>query len=162
MADDQVNPSGTVKSTTETEQEPVKLNSEHVLEFMENQRKMNEKLIELFETFSTRNNDDDSGGKAPLPKKSRVENDNALELHPSDNHLTRNERVEDEDDDDDAWNGFNRFEEDPNNHKGDGPHTEHEAEEHISGSQFQGLLEQSEDVLGDPIETALTDVCNKT
>ena len=165
MAEEDVSPTGgALKSTEDEAQESAKqkIDQESVMEFIANQRLMNDKLIKLFESFSKRNSNEDESGGMPPPSKKRKENDDAIELHPSDNALTRTEQEEEEDDDDDAWDGFNGFGQCPTNHKGDGPDAEHGTEEHISGSQFQGLLEQSEDVLGDPIETALAEVCNKT
>ena len=159
---DEVNPdNGTVeKERTDAEEGASARLESQIVEFMENQKSMNERFVKLFDAMSKKFTEDDSGGDPPPSKKARVENDDAIELHPNEDTLTRTEQVEDEETD--HWDGFNGFGKDPINHTGDGPAAEQGTEEHISGSQFQGLLEQSEDVLGDPIETALADVCNKT
>ena len=105
------------------------LNSQFV-EFMENQKSMNERFVKLFDAISEKFTTD------PPPSKKARMNDDAIELHPDDDTLTRNEQVEDQDEETDHWDGFNGFGKDPINHMGDGPAAEGGTEEHISGSQL--------------------------
>ena len=94
-----------------------------------------------------------SGVVPTVPPSTSLPNtaDNAVEVHASDAEFR------DEMDDEDGWGAFSRTQRD-----GDGDASSGDEQEHLISSQYQSLLDQTAEEMGDPLDEALALVAQKT
>ena len=128
-------------------------------EFMKTQSKINNLMLEFMQrnihkeeppAKKKKNTDEEEGAGTSQPQ------DEEITVHVSD--AERNDLELQEDVEEDAWNEINAR----NTSNVEEKANDDIDNEHISGSRYQVLLEQTEEVMGEPIDDNLAKVCEKT
>ena len=143
-------------------------------EFMRNQSDMNSQLIRMLKEISEPQKKkprlEEAGSSKESEETSNIA-DEVIEMSASSDNdalmkeiQEANKENKEDKDEEDPWADFNSgtHSNDQNNGEGGVVGEVDDTEMHIKGSQYRELLEQTEEVVGDPIDKTLAEICNNS